>query len=31
VKITEEQRVRARSLVYNTLGAEGHAGAPRWD
>jgi hypothetical protein len=31
VKITEEQIVKARSLVRNTLGVEGRAGAPGWD
>ncbi len=31
VKITEESGVGARSLAHNTLGVEGHAGAPGWD
>jgi hypothetical protein len=29
VKTMEEERVGARSLAHNTLGVEGHAGAPR--
>jgi len=28
VKTMEEERVGARSLAHNTLGMEGHAGAP---
>jgi hypothetical protein len=28
VKITEGERVGVHSLTYNTLGVEGHAGAP---
>jgi len=30
-KITEGKRIRACSLVRNTSGVEGCAGAPRWD
>jgi len=30
MKITEEQRVKARSLAYNTLGVEARAGVPKW-
>jgi hypothetical protein len=31
VKTSEEQGIRASSLAHNTLGVEGHAGAPEWD
>jgi hypothetical protein len=31
VKITEGDGVGACSLVRNTLGVEGHVGAPGWD
>jgi len=31
VKTTEGKRVVAHSLACNTLGVEGHVGAPRWD
>jgi len=31
LKTMEEQGVEARSLVRNTLGVEGHVGAPGWD
>jgi len=31
VKITNGERVGARSLVHSTLGVEGRVGAPRWD
>jgi len=31
VKTTKEQGVEALSLARNTLGVEGHAGAPRWE
>ncbi len=30
MKTIEEQEVGARSLVLNTLGVEGRAGAPGW-
>jgi hypothetical protein len=30
VKTTEGQGVGVRSLVHNTLGVEGHVGAPKW-
>jgi len=30
VKIIEGKRIGMRSLTRNTLGVEGHAGAPRW-
>jgi hypothetical protein len=31
VKITKGKGVGACSLVHNTLGVKGHAGAPGWD
>jgi len=31
VKTTEGEGVGVRSLIYNTLGVEGHVGASRWD
>jgi len=30
VMIAEGKKVGAHSLVHNTLGVEGHVGAPRW-
>jgi len=30
VKTTEREKVGVHSLVHNTLGVEGRAGAPRW-
>jgi hypothetical protein len=30
VKIAKRKGIRAHSLTCNTLGVEGHAGAPRW-
>jgi len=31
LKTTKEQGVGVRSLAWNTLGVEGHAGTPGWD
>jgi hypothetical protein len=31
MKIMEEKKIRARSLVHNTLGVDGRVGAPEWD